>query len=100
MCSASRRLLGRTFVADDDKPGAEAVLVLSHSYWQKAFGGDPSRRRPVFQMNDRPHTVIGILPAVPLYPQENDVYMSVSACPFRAARRADASTQNRAPSPR
>ena len=78
-------LAGRTFVADDDKPGAEAVLVLSHSYWLKAFGGDRSVVGRVFQMNDRPHTVVGILPEVPLYPQENDVYMSVSACPFRAA---------------
>jgi predicted permease len=78
-------LAGRTFVADDDKAGAEAVLVLSHSYWLKAFGGDLSVVGRVFQMNDRPHTVVGILPAVPLYPQENDVYMSVSACPFRAA---------------
>jgi hypothetical protein len=38
----------------------------------------------VFEMNDRPHTVVGVLPNVPHYPQENDVYMPVSACPFRA----------------
>ena len=80
-----RPILGRTFVAHDDQAGAEAVLVVSHSYWQKAFGGDPRIVGKVFQMNDRPHTVIGVLPAVPMYPQENDVYMSVSACPFRAA---------------
>ena len=36
-------------------------------------------------MNDRPHRVIGVLPNVPHYPQENDVYMPVLACPFRAA---------------
>src|SRR5829696_2379400 len=87
-------LAGRTFVADDDKPGADATLVLSHSYWMKAFGGDRAIVGRVFQMNDRPHTVIGILPAVPLYPQENDVYMSVSACPFRAAAERRI-TQNR-----
>ncbi len=80
-----RPILGRTFVEGDDAPGADAVLVLSHSYWEKAFGSDPSVVGRVFQMNDRPHTVIGVLPAVPMYPQENDVYMSVSACPFRAA---------------
>ncbi|HMC77330.1 MAG TPA: ABC transporter permease, partial [Vicinamibacterales bacterium] len=78
-------IAGRTFVADDDKPGADATLVLSHSYWMRAFGGDRAVVGRVFQMNDRPHTVVGILPEVPLYPQENDVYMSVSACPFRAA---------------
>src|SRR4051812_49426218 len=78
-------LLGRTFRADDDRPGADAVLVLSHSYWEKTFGSDPQIIGRVFEMNDRPHTVVGVLPAVPMYPQENDVYMSVSACPFRAA---------------
>src|SRR5262249_4081367 len=57
---------------------------LSYTYWQTKFGGDPHIVGQVFQMNDRPHTVIGVLPNVPHYPQENDVYMPVSACPFRA----------------
>jgi putative ABC transport system permease protein len=78
-------VLGRTFVAADDKPGAPAVLVLSYSYWQKKFGGDRAIVGQVFEMNDRPHTVVGVLPNVPHYPQENDVYMPSSACPFRAA---------------
>jgi len=78
-------ILGRTFVADDDKPGAPAVLVLSYSYWQRKFGGDRGIVGQVFEMNDRPHTVVGVLPNVPHYPQENDVYMPSSACPFRSA---------------
>ncbi len=78
-------VVGRTFVASDDVPGAEAVLVLSHTYWRTKFGGDPSIIGQVFEMNDRPHRVIGVLPNVPHYPQENDVYMPVLACPFRAA---------------
>ncbi|MEM7585839.1 MAG: ABC transporter permease [Acidobacteriota bacterium] len=77
-------LLGRTFEAADDKLDAEAVLVLSHSYWQRAFGSDPDIVGQVFEMNNRPHTVVGVLPPIPQYPNENDVYMSVSACPFRA----------------
>ncbi|MCC7124100.1 MAG: ABC transporter permease, partial [Acidobacteria bacterium] len=78
-------ILGRTFVAADDVEGAEAVLVLSHTYWRTKFGGDPNIIGQVFEMNDRPHRVIGVLPNVPHYPQENDVYMPVLACPFRAA---------------
>jgi putative ABC transport system permease protein len=78
-------ILGRSFVAADDKPGAPAVLVLSYSYWQKKFGGDRAIIGQVFEMNDRPHTVVGVLPNVPHYPQENDVYMPTSACPFRSA---------------
>jgi putative ABC transport system permease protein len=78
-------IVGRSFVADDDKPGAPAVLVLSYTYWQKKFGGDPGIVGQVFEMNDRPHTVVGVLPNVPHYPQECDLYMPSSACPFRAA---------------
>jgi putative ABC transport system permease protein len=35
-------------------------------------------------MNDRIHTIVGILPSYPQYPQVEDVYMPTSACPFRA----------------
>jgi putative ABC transport system permease protein len=80
-----RALHGRTFVAGDDAHGAEAVLVLGHTYWRSRFGGDPSIVGQVFEMNGRPHTVVGVLPHVPMYPQENDVYMPVQVCPFRAA---------------
>ena len=79
-----RPILGRTFRAGEDQHGAEAVLVLSNSYWLRSFGGDPSVVGRVFRMNDRPHTVIGVLPPIPGYPEDNDVYMPVSACPFRA----------------
>src|SRR5215204_388766 len=72
-----RPLAGRTFRAEDDKPGADAVLMLSYPYWQSRFGGDAAVIGQVFQMNDRPHTVIGVLPPIPQYPQENDVYMPV-----------------------
>ncbi|HEY1249956.1 MAG TPA: ABC transporter permease [Thermoanaerobaculia bacterium] len=77
-------VVGRTFLPGEDKKGAEAVLVLSHAYWMRAFGGDPSVVGRVFTMNDRPHTVVGVLPPIPGYPEDNDVYMPVSACPFRS----------------
>jgi len=78
---------GRTFVADDEKPGSDAVLVLSHNYWLTRHGGDPSIVGKVFQMNSRPHTVIGVLPPIPQYPQESDVYMPTSQCPTRSSAR-------------
>ena len=77
-------LHGRTFRAGDDDLGAEAVLVLSYPYWRQRFGGAPDVVGQVFEMNDRPHTVVGVLPPIPQYPRENDVYMPTSACPFRA----------------
>ena len=79
-----RPVLGRTFVASDEKHGAEAVLVLSYEYWQTRFAGDPKIIGQVFEMNDRPHTVVGVLPPMAQYPQNCDVYMPSTACPFRA----------------
>ena len=58
---------------------------MSYSYWQSKFGGDRAIVGQVLEMNDRPHTVVGVLPNVPHFPQENDVYMPTSACPFRSA---------------
>jgi putative ABC transport system permease protein len=78
-------LLGRTFVASDETHGADAVLVLSYKYWQGRNGGDPNIVGKVFQMNNRPHTVIGVLPPIPQYPNESDVYMPTTQCPFRSS---------------
>jgi putative ABC transport system permease protein len=75
-------LLGRTFRASDETPTADAVLVLSHEYW-RTLGSDPTIVGRHFEMNDRVHTVIGVLPPIPQYPQDNDVYMPSTACPFR-----------------
>jgi len=78
-------ILGRTFVPDDEKPGGDAVLVLSYKYWKQSYGGDPNIVGSVFRMNNRPHTVIGVLPPVPEYPSESDVYMPTANCPFRSS---------------
>ncbi len=78
-------LLGRTFVAADETPGGPAVLILSYKYWQTHQSGDPHIVGKVFQMNNRPHTVIGVLPPIPQYPVESDVYMPVSQCPTRSS---------------
>ncbi len=77
-------IYGRTFRAEDDAPGADAVLVLSHPYWMQKYGGDKNVVGRVVEMNNRPHTIVGILPDFPQYPQDQDVYMPVSACPFRS----------------
>jgi putative ABC transport system permease protein len=82
-----RPALGRSFRADDETEGADAVLILSHEYW-RALGGDASIVGRRFEMNDRVHTVIGVLPPIPQYPDENDVYMPPSACPFRSSQHA------------
>jgi putative ABC transport system permease protein len=77
--------VGRLFRPADDRPGAEPVLVLSHAFWQKAFASDPAVIGASVEMNDRVHTVVGVLPSLPGWPDANDVFMPASACPFRSA---------------
>ncbi|HEX8091887.1 MAG TPA: ABC transporter permease, partial [Blastocatellia bacterium] len=78
-------ILGRTFLPGEDQPGAKPVLVLSNKYWKRNHGGDSEVVGKEFEMNDKLHTVIGVLPPLPAYPDDNDVFMPVSACPFRSA---------------
>src|SRR3984957_4834717 len=79
-------MLGRTFITADDQPGAPPVLVLSYDYWKNSLGSDPHIVGKTFEMNDKVHTVVGVLPPVPQYPDKVDMYMPTSACPFRSSK--------------
>jgi len=89
-------LYGRTFTESDDAMGAEPVLILSHAFWETEFGGDPAVVGKSVSMNDRNHTIIGVLPAIPRYPDDDDVYMPTSACPMRASAEEPSHTDHRA----
>ena len=53
--------IGRVFSQDDDRvPGAQPVVVLSHSYWTRHFGGDPSVLNKVLLINNVEMTVVGV----------------------------------------
>ena len=60
------------------------MLVLSYQYWKQYHGGDPNIVGKAFKMNDRDAHGGGRAAAIPQYPREADVYMPVSACPFRS----------------
>ena len=77
--------LGRTFRPGEEAVGAAPVVILSHAFWMDQFHGDSSIIGATFTMNDRVHTVIGVLPPLPVYPDENDIWMPVGACPFRSS---------------
>jgi predicted permease len=56
-------LLGRFFgPAEDDKPGADPVVVISHRLWQSRFAGDPNAVGKKVKINGYPFTVIGVAP--------------------------------------
>jgi putative ABC transport system permease protein len=55
--------LGRDFVAADDQPGAEPVVLLSDEILQTRYAGDGSIVGRSVLINGRPHTVVGVMPA-------------------------------------
>jgi hypothetical protein len=62
-----RPILGRTFLPGEGTEGRRGGPRASYNYWKRSFGGDPSVVGRVFEMNDRPHTVVSVLPPIPGY---------------------------------
>jgi len=54
--------LGRTFVIEEERPGREHVVVVSHGLWQRRFGSDPGLVGRQLQLNGEPYEVVGIMP--------------------------------------
>jgi putative ABC transport system permease protein len=55
--------VGRTLRPEDDRPGAEPVLMVSHRYWQREMGGDPGVVGRTLRLRGRAYTVVGVAPA-------------------------------------
>jgi putative ABC transport system permease protein len=61
--------LGRVFSPAEDAPGSAPTVVLGHGFWQQRFGGDRNMLGRTLQLDAKPYTVIGILPASFDFPQ-------------------------------
>ncbi len=57
-----RPRIGRDFLPDDDRPGRNNVVILTHELWQRQFGGDPNILNQSIKLDDQPFIVIGVLP--------------------------------------
>jgi putative ABC transport system permease protein len=58
----TRPLLGRAFTAEDDRPGAPPVLVISYGMWRQDLAGDPDVIGHQVLLNGQPATVVGVMP--------------------------------------
>ncbi len=66
--------VGRVFNQDEDKPGAQPVIVLSHGLWQSRFGGDAGIVNQAITLDGRTYTIIGVMPAGFAFPQRRDFW--------------------------
>lgn len=65
--------LGRVFNAEEDRPGGPEVAILSHSLWAERFSSDPRIIGATIHLDDRPYTVVGVMPPGFRFPDPDDV---------------------------
>lgn len=71
-----RAAQGRVFTAEEDRDGAQSVVVISHELWQRKFGGDPNIIGRQISLGAEDNTVVGVMPpgfkfpVASVYPQE------------------------------
>ncbi len=71
-------LLGRTFISEEEEPGRNRVVVLSHSFWQRRFGADGNIIGKTIHLNEVTFTVIGVAPSEFRFPRSADLWLPVS----------------------
>ncbi len=64
----ARPMLGAAFTSQNALAGSDRVVVVSHGFWQRYFGGDPSAVGRSLVLNDDPYTIVGVMPAIFAYP--------------------------------
>ncbi len=86
-------LVGRDFLAEEDRPGATPAVILSYGFWQRRFGADQGILGKPLTLNNQSFTVVGITPPDFQYGLEADVSVPIglSAERFRV-RGADPGT--------
>jgi putative ABC transport system permease protein len=74
-------VVGRLTRPADDGPGVPPVMVLTHDFWMRHFGGDPAIVGTQVRLDGTSATVIGVLQPAPFFPNRMDVLMNMVISP-------------------
>jgi predicted permease len=77
----ARLAAGRTFSADEDRPGGPAIVVVSGGLWRRRFGADPNFVGRSITLGDEPYTVTGVLNSSFTSDPPADIYLPLRADP-------------------
>jgi putative ABC transport system permease protein len=70
--------LGRNFLPEEDRPGAEKVVILSAAIWQQRFGSDPNVIGRSVTMNYEPYRIVGVMPRGFTFPEKAQVWVPLA----------------------
>jgi putative ABC transport system permease protein len=80
---------GSGFTASQDQPKADSVIVISHGFWQRRFGGDPTVVGRSINFNGTPATIVGIMPPGFYFPSRvPEFWQPIALDPANAPRGA------------
>ena len=74
-------VLGRSFLPGDDKPGAAPVLLLGYDVWKDRYGSSPAVIGRVVRLNEKPATIIGVMPEGFKFPFNSEMWMPLTPTP-------------------
>ena len=74
---------GRFFVAEEDKPGASNVAIVSEAFWLRRFGRDESILQKTLTLDNKPYAIVGVMPNNFRYPGEFDVWLPLALDPVK-----------------
>ncbi len=77
----ARPMLGRTFTPDEERFGAERVVLLGHGLWTQRFGGDSSIVGRAIQIDGVPHVVVGVMPRGFAFPDRERAWVPFVPAP-------------------
>jgi putative ABC transport system permease protein len=77
---------GRVFTPEDDRPGAEPVVLLSYDVWERRYQKDRSIIGRAVNINSRPHHIIGVMPPRFLFPETQRLWVPISSYQESASR--------------
>ena len=69
---------GRNFGPQDDRPGAEPVVLLSDHVWTRRYNRDVSVIGRAISLNGRPHTIIGVMPPKFAFPENSRLWVTLA----------------------
>jgi putative ABC transport system permease protein len=67
--------IGRVFGEDEDKPGGPPVAVVSHALWHNRFGGEAGIVNKTINLDGKPYTILGVMPAGFEFPDKVDLWL-------------------------
>ncbi len=70
-------LLGRRFTEDEAEPGSDWVVMITHGFWQRHFGGSPDAVGSTLVMDGFAHTVVGVTPPGFRFRHDADMWLPI-----------------------